>query len=561
MAEAVSVSQDQFSCPICLDLLKDPVTLPCGHSFCMDCITGCWDQENMKRVYSCPQCRQTFTPRPVLCKNTILAEMVQMLKKTAIHSDSPSPNYVGPGDVECDVCVGRKRKAVKSCLVCLSSYCETHLRVHNDLNTGKKHKVVDASGKLENLICFCHDKLLEVFCRTDQTCICVLCVMDEHKGHDTVSAATERIEKQKQLEESCRKTQKTIEERHKHLQQMKEAIKSFKHSAQAAVENSERIFTEMIRSIERRRSEVTRQIRDQEKAEVSRAEELMEKLEQEITELKKSNVDQEQLSQTEDHTSFLRSFWSLYSLTDPEDSSSNISFCLDVAFDKVKENVYQLKEDVEDLLKHEVDQISMRAKAIRISPPLDPLTRQDFLTYLCQLNLDRNTAQSRLNFSDNNKELTCKKNEMQSYTYNPERFDYWQQVLCKEAVTGRCYWELEWSPSNSGRAWGVYVAVSYKEIRRKGIDQQAKCGHNKHSWSLHCWSTMCSFIHNGKVTQLSVIPSSRIGVYVDHKAGILSFYSICRDKMTLLHKVQTKFTQPLYAGFWLDVEAKVKLCH
>ncbi|XP_041923563.1 tripartite motif-containing protein 16-like isoform X1 [Alosa sapidissima] len=554
MAEATfSVSQDQFSCPICLDLLKDPVTLPCGHSFCMDCITGCWDQEELKGIYSCPQCRQTFTPRPVVGKNTILADMIEMFKKTAINSVSLYPNYARPGDVECDVCVGRKRKAVQSCLMCLSSYCETHLRVHNDLNPGKRHKVVDAAGKLEDLICSCHDKLLEVFCRTDQTCICVLCVMDEHKGHDTVSAAAERMEKQKQLEESCRKTQQTIHERHKHLEQMKEAIKSLKHSAHAAVEDSERMFTEMIRSIERKRSEVTKLIRDQEKAEVSRAEELMEKLEKEIAELKKKDAELKQLSQTEDHTSFLRSFQSLCSLTDPEDSSSNISFCSEVSFEKMKEHLSQLKDKWEDLLKDGVDQISIKAKVIRILHPSELLTRQDFLTYLCQLSLDPNTANSNLTLSNNNKEVTCK-SEIPSYPDNPERFDYWQQVLCKEAVTGICYWEVEWSLR-------VFVSVSYKTICRKGNGLQAWFGYNMHSWSLDCSTSASSVIHNGKVTQLNVIPSRRIGVYVDHNAGILSFYSICSDKMTLLHKVQTIFTQPLYPGFWLNLNEKINLCH
>ncbi|XP_076146617.1 E3 ubiquitin/ISG15 ligase TRIM25-like [Alosa pseudoharengus] len=553
MAEAsVVLGQDQFSCPICLDLLKDPVTLPCGHSFCMDCITGCWDKGELKGVHNCPQCRQTFTPRPVLGRNTMLAEVVDKLKIMGLQATPPAQCYAGPGDVECDVCTGRKQKSVKSCLVCLSSYCETHLRVHNDLNPGKRHKVIDAAGKLEDLICYRHNKLLEVFCCTDQACICLLCVMDEHKGHDTVSAAAERVEKQKQLEESCRKTQQTIHERHKHLQQMKEDIKSLKHCAQAAVEDSERIFTEMIRSIERRRSEVTRQIRDQEKAEVSRAEELVEKMEREIAELKKRDAELKQLSQTEDHTSFLRSLQSLCSLTDPEDSSSNLSVCSDVSFEEVKENVSQLKDKVGDLLKYGADQIYMRAKA----------TRQDFLTYLCQLNLDHNTAKPNLYLSDSNNEVTFKL-KTQSYPDNPERFDYWPQVLCKEAVTGRCYWEVEWSPGDIDTEWGGFVAVSYKEICRKRRGQEVLFGFNKHSWSLDCWSTKCSFIHNEEVTQLCVIPSRRIGVYVDHKAGILSFYSICIcDKMTLLHKVKTTFTQPLYPGFCLRyLNTKVKLCH
>uniref|UniRef100_A0A8C1L2M6 RING-type domain-containing protein n=1 Tax=Cyprinus carpio TaxID=7962 RepID=A0A8C1L2M6_CYPCA len=79
-------SQDEFLCPMCLDFLKDPVTIQCGHSYCMSCITDCWDEEDEKRVYSCPQCRQTFSPRPALARNTILAEMVEKLKKTKLQS-------------------------------------------------------------------------------------------------------------------------------------------------------------------------------------------------------------------------------------------------------------------------------------------------------------------------------------------------------------------------------------------------------------------------------------------------------------------------------------------
>ncbi|KAJ8377011.1 hypothetical protein SKAU_G00075910, partial [Synaphobranchus kaupii] len=278
MAQAAGLlDQDQFSCPICLDLLKEPVAIPCGHSYCMGCIKGCWDQDDHTGVYSCPQCRETFTPRPLLRKNTMLSEMVEKLKKAGLQAAPPADCYAGPGDVACDVCTGRKHKAVKSCLVCLTSYCETHLKLHNEVNPGKRHMLIDASGNLQEKICSHHDKLLEVYCRTDQQCICYLCLMDEHRGHDTVSAAAERTEKQKQLGATQSKFQQRIQEREKELQDLRQAVQSLKHSAQAAVEDSERIFTELIHSIERRCSEVKELIRDQEKAEVSRAEGLLER--------------------------------------------------------------------------------------------------------------------------------------------------------------------------------------------------------------------------------------------------------------------------------------------
>ncbi len=193
MAEArISVDQKEFMCAVCLDLLKDPVTIQCGHSYCKSCITGCWNQEDQMRVYSCPQCRQTFCPRPALARNTMLAEVVEKLKKTKLPADC----YAGAGDVQCDVCTGRTYKAVKSCLVCLNSYCQNHLEQHESFFKGKRHNLTDATGRLQEMICQKHEKLLEVFCRTDQKFICMQCMMDEHKNHNTVSAAVQRTEKQ-----------------------------------------------------------------------------------------------------------------------------------------------------------------------------------------------------------------------------------------------------------------------------------------------------------------------------------------------------------------------------
>ncbi len=186
------VFQDEFKCAMCLELLKDPVTIPCGDSYCKSCITGCWGQEDQMRVCSCPQCRQTFSPRPALATNTMLAEVVEKLKKRKRPADCDAED----GDVQCDVCTGRKYKAVNSCLMCLNSYCQNHLDQHENLFKGKRHKVTEATGRLQDMICQKHEKILEVFCRTDKKCICVLCMMDEHKNHDTVSAAEQRTEKQ-----------------------------------------------------------------------------------------------------------------------------------------------------------------------------------------------------------------------------------------------------------------------------------------------------------------------------------------------------------------------------
>uniref|UniRef100_A0A9J8AZL1 Tripartite motif-containing protein 16-like n=1 Tax=Cyprinus carpio carpio TaxID=630221 RepID=A0A9J8AZL1_CYPCA len=540
MAEArISVDQE-FTCSVCLDLLKDPVAIPCGHSYCKSCITDCWDQEDQKRVYSCPQCRQTFSPRPALARNTMLTEVVEKLKKTRLSADCDA----GAGDVQCDVCTGRKYKAVKSCLMCLNSYCQNHLEQHESWFRGKKHNLTEATGRLQEMICQKHEKLLEVFCRTDQKCICMLCTVIEHKNHDIVSAADQRTEKQEQLKETQKTLQQRIQQREKDLQQLRETVESHKRSAQTAVEDSERIFTELIRSIERSCSELIRLIRDQEKTAVSRAEERLERLEQEINDLRRRDAELEQLSHTQDHIQFLQSFQSLSVPPESTDVNDDLFSSL-FSSDALRESVHQLRDKLEDFCKEELKKISDRVALIRI--------RKDFLQYSHQLTLDLNTVNKHLCLSENNRVIT-NTDTVQSYPDHPDRFDGYYQVLCRESVCGRCYWEIEWSGS-------VFISVSYKSISRKGLGDECVFGFNDQSWSLCCSSSSYSFIHNNKQTVLSgKSVSSRIGVFVDHSAGTLSFYSVS-DTMSLIHTVQTTFTQPLYPGFGVyNLGSSVKLC-
>uniref|UniRef100_A0A8C2B4C2 Tripartite motif-containing protein 16-like n=1 Tax=Cyprinus carpio TaxID=7962 RepID=A0A8C2B4C2_CYPCA len=556
MADAsTSWSWEEFNCPICLDLLKNPVALTCGHSYCMSCITDCWDQDDQKGVCSCPQCRQIFTPRPVLGKNTMLAEVLEKLKKIKLQAARPAQCSTGSGDVECDICTGDKNKAVKSCLVCLESYCQKHLERHEEFHSGKRHKMTDATGQLRDMICPQHDKLLEIFCRTDQQCICYLCMLDEHKNHETVSATAERTEKQRQLGEMQRKYQERIQERQKELEELKEAVESYKRSAQAAVEDSERIFTELIRSIERRRSEVTQLIRDQEKAEVSRAEGQLEQLEQEIEDLRRRDAELEQLSHTDNHICFFQSFQSL-SVTPGSTDSPSITVSSRLSFDDVGKSLSLLREKLENFCREEIEKISCRVTYIVVIPTSEPKTREDFLQYSHQLTLDLNTVNKNLCLSEENRVIEYTRKE-QPYPDHPDRFDGFPQVLCRESVCGRCYWEVEWSGS-------VYITVSYKRISRKGRGKECEFGCNDQSWSLYCSDSSCSFWHNNGKTALPVVSSSsRIGVYVDHSAGTLSFYSIS-DTMTLIHRVHTTFIHPLYAGFEFRSlcknVTKLKLC-
>ncbi|XP_071348495.1 tripartite motif-containing protein 16-like [Trachinotus anak] len=531
------LDREKFCCSICLDLLKDPVALHCGHSYCMNCIKTHWDGEDEKKIHSCPQCRQTFTPRPVLVKNTMLADLVEELKKTGLQAAPADHCYAGPEDVACDVCAGRKLKAVKSCLVCLASYCEKHLQPHYEAAPLKKHKLVEPSNKLQENICSRHDEVMKMFCRTEQ-CICYLCSVDEHKGHDTVSAAAERTERQRELQLSRQNIQQRIQDREKDVKLLQQEVEAINGSADKAVEHSEKIFTQLIRLMEKRSSDVKQQIRSQQETEVSRVKELQEKLEQEITELKRKDAELKQLSHTEDHTQFLHNYPSLSPLSQSTDSSS-INIRPLRYFEDVTAAVSELRDKLQDILRETWTNISLTVTQVDVllseSQP-EPKTRADFLKYSQEITLDPNTAHTYLLLSEGNRKVT--RGQQQSYSSHPDRFTDCYQVLSRESLTGRCYWEVEWRG-------GVRVAVAYKNISRAGIE--CRFGRNEKSWALHCNQNSYKFWLNKINTPVSGPQSSRVGVYLDHRAGILSFYSVS-ETMTLLHRVQTTFTQPLHAG-------------
>ncbi|XP_063050324.1 tripartite motif-containing protein 16-like isoform X2 [Engraulis encrasicolus] len=526
---------------------QDPATLNCGHNYCLGCIEGCWNEEDVKGVYSCPQCRQTFTPRPVLKKNFIMAELVDQMKKCRIQTAAAVECAAGPGDVACDVCTGRKLKAVKSCLECVVSYCDTHLKTHNEVNPGRNHTMTDATGQLQERICPRHKKPYDIFCRTDQSCICYLCTMDDHKGHDTITATAEWSQKKDGLGQSQRRSQQILQLKEKELQELRKAVETLKSGTQTAVEESERMFTEMIRSIERRCSEVTKLIRAQEKAEVSRAEGLLKRLEQEIAELKRTDAEMTQLSLTQDPIHFLKNIASItgspYSTI-----STSVTFSQSFSLEPLKESVsalkMQLEEKLDSVFKQEIVRISA---AVSDGQALiaEPVTREDFLQYCCRFTVDPNTAYRDLHLSEGNRRVE-RRLEDQSYPAHPDRFDVYPQVLCREGVSARCYWEVE-------RSGDVDIAVSYKSISRKGRGDECWFGRNDQSWSLLLTSSSSSFYHNKEVTKLPLVASSRIGVYVDHRAGTLAFYSISGDTMTLLYRVHTTFTHTLYPGFGFEL--------
>ncbi len=172
----------------------------------------------------------------------------------------------------------------------------------------------------------------------------------------------------------------------------------------------------------------------------------------------------------------------------------------------------------------------------------------------CDLTLDPNTANTRLELSDENKKITCVK-DFQLYPDHPERFKHVLQVLCVERLTGRCYWETEWSGAAG-------ISVSYKGISRKG-GRDCWFGSNDKSWSLICFDNRFIVRHNNNRTDIPAVRSSskRAGVYVDVSTGSLSFYSVSdTHTLTHLHTFNTTFTEPLCAGFGVYSGSSMSLC-
>ncbi|KAF3707074.1 NLR family CARD domain-containing protein 3 CARD15-like protein Caterpiller protein 16.2 [Channa argus] len=164
--------------------------------------------------------------------------------------------------------------------------------------------------------------------------------------------------------------------------------------------------------------------------------------------------------------------------------------------------------------------------------------------YACELELDTNTVNRNLQLSDNNRKVTLVW-EDQSYPDHPDRFDLCPQLLCRNVLTGRCYWEVEWRER-------VSISVSYRGIRRKGNSNDCLFGWNNQSWSLSCSDGGYSVIHNNIITSISSSSvSHRVAVYVDCPAGSLSFYRVSSDKLIHLHTFNTTFTEPLYPGFFI----------
>ncbi|XP_071263344.1 E3 ubiquitin-protein ligase TRIM39-like [Salvelinus alpinus] len=518
MASSSSLlTEEQFLCSICLDVFTEPVTTSCGHNFCKACITKYWDS---KDLCQCPLCQEKFSRRPKLRVNTTFRKVVETFKNRRDKDrDGPPPK---PGKVACDVCTGMKRKALKSCLVCQTSYCETHLEPHQIAPPLKKHKLINPVENLEDRMCKKHDRLLELFCRTDQTCVCQFCTEGEHKTHDTVPIEEECGERKAQLGKTEAKVQLIIQERLKKLKKSRLSVNRSKRDAKREIANSVQVFNALVRYIKKSQAELIEVIEEKQKAVERQAEGFIKELDQEITELKRRSTDLKQLSHTEDHLQLLQSFLSLEYKPPPTKNWSEISVHSDLCVETARRAVSQLEE----ILNKEMEKLP-EVKLKRIQQ------------YAVDVTLDPDTACSILILSEDGKQVRTVAIP-QNRPDNSKRFEVHRFVLGKDGFSsGRFYYEV----IVKGKArWNLGVARESID-RKRNITLSPEDG----LWTVTRRDENVNWISPPFILSLRK-KQQKVGVFVDYEEGLVSFYNV-EAKSHIYSYTGCTFTEKLFPFF------------
>ncbi|XP_039470174.1 E3 ubiquitin-protein ligase TRIM21-like [Oreochromis aureus] len=495
-------SDNQFLCCICLDVFTDPVSTPCGHNFCKNCITQHWD---MNVMCQCPMCKETFYIRPQLRVNTLLFEVVAEFRREAqqkASSSSSEQQAAKPGEVPCDICTGTRLKALKSCLVCQESYCQTHLEPHLTKKGLKRYQLIDALENLEGRMCKKHDKPLELFCKTNETCVCVLCSVSDHKNHEFVPLREEYEGKKAELEKTEAEIQQMIQKRRLKIQQVKESVKMSKCAADRQKAEGVQVFTALKESVDRGLKELIKEIEDKQETTEKQAEGLIKDLEQEISELMKRRSEVEQLSHSEDHLHLLQSFLTLKAAP-PATDWTEVSVRPPSYEGTVVRAVAQLEETLRKLVKKKLFEAELKKVQ----------------QYAVDVTLDPDTASPVLILSDDGKQV-YHSDVKKKLPDNPERFTRYCNVLGKQSFSsGRFYFEVQVKGKTK---WDLGVAR--ESINRKG---EIPLSPQNGFWTV--------WLRNGNQYEANAGPSvplclqpgpEKVGVFVDYEEGLVSFYDV-----------------------------------
>uniref|UniRef100_A0AAX7VLF5 E3 ubiquitin-protein ligase TRIM39-like n=2 Tax=Astatotilapia calliptera TaxID=8154 RepID=A0AAX7VLF5_ASTCA len=486
------LSEVQFQCSICQDVFSEPVSIPCGHSFCFTCITTHWD---VSRAISCPKCHTVFEGRPELCENSFAKEISEQIRARRQNGVIAATEKV----IYCDVCTGTKTEAQKSCLTCLTSYCEMHLEPHLRVATLRIHKLIEPVAMLQNRMCKKHQRLLELFCRSDQRCVCVLCTETDHRSHKTVPVERESQERKVQMKRIEGDVQQMIQDRLQKVEEIKRCVELSKVNSKRDIERSVQVFSALIRTMERNQAELVEMIQRRQAAAEQRADRLVAELELEITELQRRRSEMEQLFHTDDHLHLIQRFPALSSPPSAK-SCSEIIVHADTSLGILRRAVVNI-----------VQQLQSELKKLSIQE------HEKIQQYAADVQLDPRTANPWLVLSEDGRQVWDGEAE-QNVADIPERFDTAPCVLAlKGFTTGRHYWEVDVGDKT---AWDLGVAK--ESVNRKGLI--TLCPEDGY-WTicLRKGSEYRACAGQAELLCLAQRPHV-VGVFLDYEEGRVSFY-------------------------------------
>ncbi|XP_049930769.1 E3 ubiquitin-protein ligase TRIM39-like [Epinephelus moara] len=501
-AASCVLSEEQFLCCICLDVFTNPVTIPCGHNFCKNCITQHWNVNSSQ--CQCPMCKKHFKTRPELPVNTFISEMAAEFRQSAGKKSSRDSEVqvAKPGEIPCDICTGTKLKAVKTCLTCFASYCGVHLDPHMTADPLKRHSLTDPVENMEARVCTKHKKTLELFCKTDQMCVCSHCTVTEHMAHNIASLKDEYEAKKAELEQAEAEIQQMIQERKLKIQKIERLRMHSKEDAEREIADGVRIFTILMQTAERDLNELIEKIEERQKTAEEQADGFIKELEQEISALMKKTADMQQLSRTQDHLHLLQSF-----------ASMNTALCTknwaEVSFRQPSYEGIVLKAvtELEETFSREKQQLLHQARLKRVQH------------YAVDVILEHHTANPWLVLSDDGKQVKCGEMRM-NLPDNTERFSLYTNVLAQQSFSsGRFYYEVKVSGKTD---WTLGVVKG--SVDRKGIIPLSPVNGY---WAVGLRNGNEYLTFASPVVSLSLnLKPQKVGVFVSYEEGVVSFYDV-----------------------------------
>ncbi|XP_074518392.1 E3 ubiquitin-protein ligase TRIM21-like [Halichoeres trimaculatus] len=516
--------EEQLRCCICLDTYTDPVSIPCGHNFCLDCIEGFWDTKDQSQ---CPLCKETFRKRPELRINRGFADIVEIFKRSVTpmlnqedESQNHIPNYSHNEEVPCDICHGHKSTSVKSCLVCQASFCHAHLMPHLRDEALQRHRLTDPATFTSSHLCRKHNKPLTKFCRKDQTPVCEECSERDYKRHQVVEMEKASRRVKSHLKETKAEIHQMILTRLRKMEQITNSVDLSKKIKERETQRSAQVCLMLITAVQRHQADLMEELAKQQREAERRAEEQLVELEQEIRALQTRGGELQQLELTQSPLHLLQSFPSLSRLPSTREWSEVVVHS-DNNMGTVSRAAYKLVDVCQEL-------------ANKLTAEETDKMRQ----YAVDVTLDPETASGWLVLSPDRKKVSSQKKK-DPVTDSPQRFDACVCVLGKQGFkSGRRYWEVQVGDKTD---WDLGVAK--ESINRKGaITVRPDSGY----WAIcrRKGGSLSACAGPSITLQLRETPQ-KVGVFLDYEAGSVSFYDA--DAKTHIYTYSgCSFTEPLY---------------